>query len=634
MLRLNYKSDNYKKTSLFTSKRGVIKHNTFFFITLYLLIAVFALMAPKAFALQQLTNPNFNNGTTGWTLTTRINGTNGYNTTITTQNNNLRIYYTSNSNTNRYYDGLVTQHFKTPSDAINVRFDWGDWSVSGGNNGYNYWLGYSTVEEGITSPNYLDRRQANGNYTGSTSTITNLTADTDYYAKIYIYARTRRATLSGLFDSLSVNFSPSGLAGEAISNGISLSWNTSTSSAVTLSKYYIYRSTTSGSGYTKIGEVNAGTTNYTDTTAAEGNTYYYVISDLDTSSVESPYSKEISLFYLKAPTGLAAQYSYDTANLQDKVTLNWNAKAVAGLQSYSIYRSTTENGTYSLVGSTNSTTTTLTDTDVTPGTTYYYKVCCTTTNATSSLSQAVSCYVSKPPTNLTGSINGANNAVLTWAAPSPANTGHNRYVILRGNSNSGPFTQIGTIAGNVLTYTDTSITFSNGDSYFYVVADLDSSSNYISGYSHVAQVTKLSAPVNLSATNNNGDVTLNWTASDCPLAKLGGYNIYRSNTSGGPYTKIGSVVGNTLTFDDTTATEGTRWYYVVTTYNVNDGESDYSNEANCLIPISISLTVTIDSSVSPEIVLSETDVAAIPVNWVVAFIQPGMTITGYTISIY
>ncbi|MBR4570332.1 MAG: hypothetical protein IKO19_06655, partial [Candidatus Riflebacteria bacterium] len=204
------------------------------FITFYLLVAVFSLLAPKAFALQQLTNPDFTNGITGWTPTTRINGANDYNTTITTQNNNLRIYYTSNSNTNRYYDGLVTQHFKTPSDAINVRFDWGDWSVSGGNNGYNYWLGYSTVEEGIASPNYLDRRQANGNYTGSTSTITNLTADTDYYAKIYIYARTRRATLSGLFDSLSVNFSPSGLAGEANANGISLSWNTSTSSAVTL----------------------------------------------------------------------------------------------------------------------------------------------------------------------------------------------------------------------------------------------------------------------------------------------------------------------------------------------------------------------------------------------------------------
>ena len=64
--------------------------------------------------------------------------------------------------------------------------------------------------------------------------IKNLTADTDYYAKIYIYARTRRATLSGLFDSLSVNFSPSGLAGEANSSGITLSWNTSTSSAVTV----------------------------------------------------------------------------------------------------------------------------------------------------------------------------------------------------------------------------------------------------------------------------------------------------------------------------------------------------------------------------------------------------------------
>ncbi|MBR4330379.1 MAG: hypothetical protein IKP71_11070, partial [Candidatus Riflebacteria bacterium] len=675
MSRLVFKSVNYNKTLLFTKDaaprlsckemvgelssisetegadcraiRGVAILKFIKFITLYLLVAVFSLLAPKAFALQQLTNPDFTNGTTGWTPTTRINGANGSNTAINTQNNNLRIIGDNNSGTNTIYDGMAHQSFTTPASPINVKINWGAWTVTYTDHGnmfqaktydqVNHFIAYGTGtgadSTGGATLSSTTSTNNNLNVAAGTSNITNLNISTTYYAKLYAKARIRRRAYTVQFSSLSVNFSPSGLAGEAISNGISLSWNPSTSNAVTLNKYYVYRSTTSGSGYTKIAEVNAGITNYTDTTAAEGNTYYYVISDLDTSSVESPYSKEINLFYLKAPTGLTAQYSYDTANQQDKVTLNWNAKAVAGLQSYSIYRSTSENGVYSLIGSTNSTTTTLTDTEVTPGTTYYYKVCCTITNATSGLSQAVSCYISKPPTNLAVNINGSNNAVLTWSAPSPINAGHNGYAVLRGNSSSGPFTQIGTVSGSTLTYTDTSTTISDGDCYFYVVTDIDSSSHYISGYSNIATASKLSAPTHLTATSNNGFITLNWNASTCPPAKLGGYNIYRSDSSTGPFTQIGTVVGNVLTYDDTTATEGVTWYYVVSTYNQSNVESEYSNKASSMIP-TLSLTVSIDSSVAPEIVRPEGSLVGIPVNWEVSKIGSELPITGYTVTIY
>ena len=268
MLRLNQKSVSVLERS--------------YHIFVLILLTLFLVLPSKAFALQQLTNPDFTNGTTGWTLTYRVQGTNGYNSEITTQNNNLRIYGNNTSNRTRYIDGLASQRFTTPASPINVRFDWGNWSVTGGSSNYNLWLGYSTVEAGITSPNYLDRRTQKGNYNGSSSLITTFTTDTNYYAKIYTYVSLNRNTnYTALFDSLSVNFSPSGLAGEAISNGISLSWNTSTSNAVTLSKYYIYRSTTSGSGYNKIAEVNAGTTTYIDSSVSGGNTYYYVITDLD-----------------------------------------------------------------------------------------------------------------------------------------------------------------------------------------------------------------------------------------------------------------------------------------------------------------------------------------------------------------
>jgi hypothetical protein len=58
---------------------------------------------------------------------------------------------------------------------------------------------------------------------------------------------------------------------------ISVSWTASPSSFTT--GYAIYRSTTSGSGYTQIGTVDASTTTFADpsTTLAYSTTYYYVV---------------------------------------------------------------------------------------------------------------------------------------------------------------------------------------------------------------------------------------------------------------------------------------------------------------------------------------------------------------------
>ena len=145
-----------------------------FFATLFLMLT------PEAFALQQLTNPDFTNGTTGWTLTTRIQGTNNYNSTINNQNNNLRIYANHNGNWwtgSRNYDGMACQTFRTPATAINVRFDWGQWSATGGNNNRNFWIGYSTSNQqnaNVNGGEYLSQKNAAGNYDGGILNVTNL----------------------------------------------------------------------------------------------------------------------------------------------------------------------------------------------------------------------------------------------------------------------------------------------------------------------------------------------------------------------------------------------------------------------------------------------------------------------------
>ncbi len=83
-----------------------------------------------------------------------------------------------------------------------------------------------------------------------------------------------------------------------------------------------------------------------------------------------------------------------------------------------------------------------------------------------------------------------------------------------------------------------------------------------------------SAPTNLVATASDANVTLAWTA----VAGATGYNVKRSTASGGPYTTVASGVTAT-SYVDTTVTNGTTYYYVVTATGAN-GESGNSNEAS------------------------------------------------------
>ncbi len=77
-------------------------------------------------------------------------------------------------------------------------------------------------------------------------------------------------------------------------------------------------------------------------------------------------------------------------------------------------------------------------------------------------------------------------------------------------------------------------------------------------------------------------VSLSWTAS--PSQNIIGYNIYRGVTSGGPYSKINSVLNASTLYTDTTVVDGTTYYYVTTAVNSSNEESANSNQATAVIP--------------------------------------------------
>jgi fibronectin type 3 domain-containing protein len=63
-----------------------------------------------------------------------------------------------------------------------------------------------------------------------------------------------------------------------------------------------------------------------------------------------------------------------------------------------------------------------------------------------------------------------------------------------------------------------------------------------------------------------------------------GYNIYRSATAGGPYTKVNSVLTLGTKYLDDSVEAGATYYYVSTAVAKSGVESKYSQQSSAAIP--------------------------------------------------
>src|SRR5438034_305768 len=280
-----------------------------------------------------------------------------------------------------------------------------------------------------------------------------------------------------------------------------------------------------------------------------------------------------------APQGLSAAPGDAT------VSLTWSPPSSNGgspITNYRVYRGFTSGGETLLT--TLGVVTSYSDTAVTNGVTYYYEVSALNNVGEGPRSSEASATPVAPPTvpgapRDLGAVAGDATVALVWSSPS-ADGGSpiTQYKIYRGTTSGGETLQ--PPIGNVLTYSDTSVT--NGVAYYYYVTAVNvngesGSSNEVSAMP-VAGPSVPGAPRNLVATPGNGTMTLTWSPPPWDVrSPITGYTVYRGTNSGNRSFSV--LLGNVTTYTDTGLANGQRYYYVVTAINAI-GEGPPSSEVS------------------------------------------------------
>jgi fibronectin type 3 domain-containing protein len=180
------------------------------------------------------------------------------------------------------------------------------------------------------------------------------------------------------------------------------------------------------------------------------------------------------------------------------------------------------------------------------------------------------------PTGLIATVQGGAIG-LDWAdAPEADFAG---YTLSRALAVAGPYAPLAThLHGSA--FTDTGLT--SGVTYFYTVAAVDVVGN-VSAPSAAVSGTPMdtlapAAPLGLLSTAGDSQVGLDW--SDSPEPDWASYRVYRSTVTGTGFALVATVTASA--YQDTTATNGTTFYYIVTAVDGANNESLASAEVSGL----------------------------------------------------
>ncbi len=308
-------------------------------------------------------------------------------------------------------------------------------------------------------------------------------------------------------------------------------------------------------------------TSYTDSTAAAGVPYYYMIKSFDTEGNTSlpSYAQAFIKTIPSVPSGLNASTDGSA------VVATWQANiAREGVVMYEVYRDSAFLG--------NAASNLFTDYTVTPGVTYCYSVIAVNSEG-SSAESAGYCVEIKPaaPVNLTAQRPSEGVAVVSWDAlvSGVAIDGYNLYRA----DNTGIFPGTAQYEGITFTsVTETSLT--PGELYFYKVTAL---SGAVEGYeSLTVSVRPVNVPAEPSGFTVNaysGYSVLSWDAA--PEYDITAYDIFRSTTFSA-YAKITST--SAVVYYDAPLVNGLAYNYIISAVNIFGASDTVTAQAVSAVP--------------------------------------------------
>lgn len=345
---------------------------------------------------------------------------------------------------------------------------------------------------------------------------------------------------------------PASLTATAGNGRVTLTWSPSAGAA----RYKLLRGTTPSGPFAIA--VSTPDTTFTDTTIANGTTYFYSVV-AQNGAGESPASVQAQTMPVApppTPVGLVA------APGNGRVVLMWTP--VHGATCYTVRRATDPAGPFTTVAG--PPTPSCVDGGVLNGSTYYYAVSSLNAGGESLPSVPIPATPVGPPSAPAGLVSSAGNGeiMLAWSSVPGAAS----YTVHRAPAVEGPWTAVAYPAGP--SYTDTGL--ANGTVVFYAV-----SSQNPGGESApcapipATPVAPPPVPGALFAAPGNTRVMLTWP----PVAGATSYVLKRAIEPGGPHETIAHPEGNSHA--DLLLTNDTTYYYTLAARNAG-GESAPSAE--------------------------------------------------------
>ena len=380
---------------------------------------------------------------------------------------------------------------------------------------------------------------------------------------------------------------PEGLTAAAASTSVTLSWQAADRAV----SYNILRASSGGGPYTQAG--TSATAAYTDVGLASGTDYYYklIACGIFGNSAETAFYKAGTL--LSAPTGVTAAVASLTS-----VTVSWNT--VSGAAGYQVLQATTSDGPYTEIANTTAVSSIVTG--LTTGTMYYFRVAAYRNGGEGEISAYVSAKPDRPdtPTGVKAMVESASSITITWNAVS----GAAGYYIYRSTTSGGTYTQVGSpVTGT--TFTNTGL--GSGATWYYKVAAHNTIGTSEQSAYVYATIAVPATPTGLTAAATANGISLSWNT----VAGAIEYRVYRSTTSGGTYSQIGTA--DTNAYADTGLATGL-YFYKIAAYNGAGSSAQTAYVSTFTGPAPANVTATAQSSNS--ITISWASVSGASYYWV------------------